>query len=79
MTRFLSDLVREAAEPYGFTPDELIAVDGACRFERAQARWAVMWALRQRGLSTTRIGMVLRRDHSTVLHGLRRYVGATVA
>jgi chromosomal replication initiation ATPase DnaA len=39
----------------------------------AQARWAVMVTLRNRGWPLTRIGHVLGgRDHSTVLSGLAR-------
>jgi chromosomal replication initiation ATPase DnaA len=36
-------------------------------------RWAIMMALRSRGLSTPLIGRLLGgRDHSTVRHGLER-------
>lgn len=37
-----------------------------------RARWEAMRAMRDRKLSTIRIGQLLNRDHSTVLHGLRR-------
>lgn len=37
-----------------------------------EARWAVMRELRAAGKSTPRIGRLLNRDHSTVVHGLRR-------
>lgn len=36
-----------------------------------QLRQAAMWLLRQTGLSSTAIGRLLNRDHSTVLYGLR--------
>lgn len=37
-----------------------------------EARWAVMREMRNRGLSLGRIGQLLNRDHTTVMHGLRR-------
>jgi chromosomal replication initiation ATPase DnaA len=36
------------------------------------ARHNVMVALRARGWSTTRIGQILCRDHSTVVHALKK-------
>jgi chromosomal replication initiation ATPase DnaA len=38
-----------------------------------RARWEAMARLRDVGLSSPAIGGLLGRDHSTVLHGLRRY------
>lgn len=35
-------------------------------------RIACYWALRQKGLSFPAIGTIMKRDHSTVLSGLRR-------
>ncbi|KKC27458.1 hypothetical protein WP12_03325 [Sphingomonas sp. SRS2] len=42
--------------------------------EHTRARWAIMWAARKSiGLSTPQIGRRLGgRDHTTVIHGLRR-------
>lgn len=37
-----------------------------------EARWAAMRELRASGKSTPRIGQLLHRDHSTVVHGLRK-------
>lgn len=36
------------------------------------ARWAVAFALDRRGWSLNRIARLLRKDHSTVLHGLKQ-------
>jgi hypothetical protein len=37
------------------------------------ARWSIMLGLRRAGLSTPEIGRLLgNRDHSTVLHGIRK-------
>lgn len=38
-------------------------------------RWAVMLALRLKGLSLPAIGRLLNRDHSTVLSGIERANG----
>lgn len=35
-------------------------------------RWRAMREMRERGLSLTRIGELLNRDHTTIVHGLRR-------
>lgn len=40
--------------------------------EICRARFAVMAAMRKRGLSLEQIGRVLHRHHTTVLTGLRR-------
>lgn len=37
-----------------------------------RARWDAMRLLRDRGLSLPSIGRMLNRDHTTVVHGLRR-------
>ena len=38
----------------------------------AHARFAAYVALRDRGLSMPQIGRFFKRDHTTVLHGIRR-------
>jgi len=45
----------------------------------AQARQAVMYALRRRGRTTTAIGRLLGRDHQTVLYGARKAEARAVA
>jgi chromosomal replication initiation ATPase DnaA len=37
-----------------------------------RVRHEAMWLLERRGLSRSAIGRLLERDHSTVIHGLRR-------
>lgn len=64
-------IVRRAAEMHKLPVAELIGPSRNRYY--AEARFAVMLALRQRGLSTTRIGYLLGdRDHSSVIHGCRR-------
>jgi chromosomal replication initiator protein len=69
----LPETLRVAAGIFGFTITEL---KGDSRYtELVRARWAVMLAMRERGVSTPRIGAALGgRDHTTVLHGLRRAI-----
>lgn len=38
----------------------------------AQARQVVMFEARQRGLSYPAIGYAMNRDHTTIIHGVRR-------
>lgn len=62
-------ILAEAAERHGLTVEDLT---GLSRKQKVVvARWEVMRALRDLGRSTPRIGQILNRDHSTVIHGLR--------
>ena len=61
---------REIATRHGMTVDAMKGHSREARF--AKARWEVMVALRDEGFSMPRIGRILNRDHTTVLHGLRR-------
>lgn len=63
-------LVADAARLHGVPVAEIMGHNNAPRVSRA--RQAVMAEAHLRGLSTTRIGAVLRRDHSTVLYGIKR-------
>jgi chromosomal replication initiator protein len=67
----LPQTLRTAADVFGISLSELT---GDSRFtDLVRARWAVMLAMRARGLSTSRIGVALGgRDHTTVIHGLRQ-------
>ncbi len=49
------------------------ALVGAGRTRRVvQARHLLMYLLHEQGLSTTQIGRIVRRDHTTVVYGIRR-------
>jgi len=41
--------------------------------EISNARQEIMFALRQRGWSYPRIGQVLGRDHTSIIHGVRAH------
>jgi len=62
------------AKVFGYSLTEL---RGPCREQRlAQVRWIAAAALRDRNLSLPRIGRVLNRHHTTILHGLRELEAA---
>jgi WhiB family transcriptional regulator, redox-sensing transcriptional regulator len=64
-------IVAAVADRHGLTV-EVLTGDGRSRGVVA-ARREAMWCLRESGLSLPDVGRVLGRDHSTVLHGLRRF------
>jgi len=68
-------IVDRVAGYYGFTRAQLLARRRTAPI--ALARQVAMHLLRQEGLTADRVGHLLRRDHSTVLHGdarIRRLV-----
>lgn len=75
--RFQCVIVR-ASKVTGYTIAELT---GAARFaELCHIRWAIMLNMRRRGLSFPVIGRILGgRDHSTVMHGVKRAEGLLAA
>jgi hypothetical protein len=63
--------VMRAARLTGYGYSEIIG--GSRERSLSHIRWAIMIALRKRGLSTPLIGRLLGgRDHTTVMHGLQR-------
>lgn len=63
-------LVDRAALITGVDPSCVIKWDR--RRPVVRTRWAVMWALRQMGLTQTSIARhVGQQDHTTVIHGVR--------
>jgi hypothetical protein len=61
--------VREIAAGYGV---DVMDVLGKARTRRiSQARQHAMRELRDMGLTMPQIGMILHRDHPTILHGIR--------
>lgn len=65
-----ADLYNAVAETWGIT---VHALRSECRKQQlAQPRFALCRLLRERGLSMPAIGSVMKRDHTTCLHALRR-------
>jgi len=60
-------IVDQVARYYGFTRAQLLSRRRTAPI--ALARQVAMHLLRQEGLTASRVGQILRRDHSTVLHG----------
>ena len=55
---------------HGCTTQELL---GPCKLRHlVEARWDCIAAFRKRGLSTTEIGRLLNRDHTTIGHALQK-------
>lgn len=64
------DILARVAGAAGMTTEALRAPGR--RHNLARLRWAAAWRLAREGLSLTQIGTIIRRDHSTVVHGLRQ-------
>lgn len=66
----VTSTIRQICRDYHVTPEEVLS---RSRYAQVtEARQAVMYALTiELGLSSVRIGQILKRDHSTVLHGVR--------
>lgn len=63
-------IIEAVATLHGVSIDEIL---GASRLPHiCRARWTAMRELRDRRFSTPAIGALLNRDHTTVIHGLRR-------
>lgn len=67
----LSCAAKPIAAKYGISVSELSGPRGSPI--AAAARQELMWVLHRRGLSSVRIGQLIGRDHTTVLHGVRRH------
>lgn len=65
-----SGIFNAVAEAWGITVFALLSQSQARK--AAWPRFAVFRLLRRKGLSLTQIGAIMKRDHSTVLSGLRR-------
>ena len=71
LTRYTGrDIIARVAKLHDVEPEE---ITGPSRMRHlCEARREIMRQLRAKGWSTTRIGRLLNRDHSTVVDGLRR-------
>ena len=63
-------LLADIGDAFGVTSMAILSPSRAAL--TVQARWVYMLALRDAGYGVAQIGAACNRDHSTVLHGLRR-------
>ena len=65
-----SDFIKKAGELFYIQPRDLV---GSARFSfLLPARFAAYKALRLRGWSYPMIGKLMNRDHSSIIHGVKR-------
>jgi len=63
-------LIDEVAQLHGYTVEDVI---GKSRFKKLVAvRQLCVFRLREEGYSTTEIGRIMNRDHSTIVHALNK-------
>ena len=67
---FLRDMVRVGGETFGICPKEIMSPKRTR--DAVMARYAIKKAMSLRGHSTVKIGRIMGRDHSTVVHALQR-------
>jgi chromosomal replication initiator protein len=63
------------AELYGYTLEDIL---GKSKLKALVAvrRKCIVW-LREKGYSTTEIGRIMNRDHTTIVHALQKVAAAT--
>lgn len=67
----IRDMIRQASDQTGIPMDELMGPSH--RAELCRIRELIYAAARRQGYSLPQIGRVFRRDHTTILSGLRNY------
>jgi chromosomal replication initiator protein len=66
----IAETIEAVSKRFGFTADELRF--GGREASLANARHIAAWLLRERGLSYPEIGRALSKDHSTMIHAVRK-------
>lgn len=62
--------MEEIAKEYGYTAKDVISKNRQKKLVEVRRKCAVM--LRKKGYSTTEIGRIMQRDHSTICHSLQK-------
>jgi len=70
MTERVRQYVDIAAADHGVTSAQIMSRESTAPV--CKARWGVMRALRDDGFTLAQIGRWLGRDHTTIMHGLRK-------
>jgi hypothetical protein len=69
---FRGRILHECAKDHGVTVEDLIGWGRTTRL--VNARRDAIWRLHQRGtMSLKQIGRLLNKDHTTILHAIRKY------
>lgn len=65
------ETLKACATEYGVTVDDIVGY----RKEKniLKARWKAMYLLHKRGMSFSRIGRLLKKDHTTVMNAVKNY------
>lgn len=66
----IAQIVHEVAESCGLTWEQIVR--NARHRDVVQARQMAMYIAYREGFSTPQIGAVLNRDHTTILHGIKK-------
>lgn len=67
-----AQIVKMCADEYGVRPEDIFSAKRHTKIMLARRKAA--WLLYSRGnVSTTMVGDYLKKDHTTILHALRRY------
>jgi len=61
--------MNDIAKKYDYTAEDIIGKNRSRKLVEIRRKCAVM--LREKGYSTTEIGRIMNRDHSTIVHSLR--------
>jgi chromosomal replication initiation ATPase DnaA len=64
--------INEIAQEYGYTVEDVLGYSKPKELVKIRRLCVVM--LREKGYSTTEIGRIMQRDHSTICHALNMYV-----
>ena len=63
--------INAIAQEYGYTVDDVLGYSKPKELVKIRRLCVVM--LREKGYSTTEIGRIMQRDHSTICHALNMY------
>jgi len=63
--------IEAIANAYDYTAEDVLGKSKLKALVAVRRRCVVM--LREKGYSTTEIGRIMRRDHSTICHALKKY------
>lgn len=62
--------IEAIAQEHGFTAEDILGKSKFKMLVKVRRKCVVM--LREKGYSTTEIGRIMKRDHSTIVHSLQK-------